>query len=646
MSGKKKKIALPKQVAASPVPKLETGYSWSVPKWAIIALLIFTAVVYAHALKGSIVFIDDDEYLIKNPYIRNFSLEGVRSIFTSFYEFNYHPLTTLTWLIEYRFFGLDAFPYHLTNVLLHLANTWLVYTLAARLSGKNMTGLIVAALFALHPMHVETVAWISDRKGLLCALFYFLSLLYYLRYVDKGLKRKQLGLCLLFFVASLLSKSAAVTLPVVILVIDVYRSRAITGASVMEKLPFLLLSVLFGVLAIMSQGKGAINDITADYGILNRIVIFIAGIAFYFVKVVVPVHLSAIHYFPKQTDGHLPWIYYASLPFLLFVYWIVRRRFSLRREVVFGIVFFLAAISVMLQIITVGSAYASERYSYVSYFGFFYIAGQWFSGINISKRSMAAAVAALVLVVFSIVSWQRMEVWRSTESVFADIIAKNEGNPNNYLVFFHWGDYYQSQGRMEQALEQFDKALELKPDYQRAHLRRGETYDAMGNAISAIMDYNEVLKVNPRSAVAYNDKGWAYFEMGDKVQARINFDSAIAIDDKMALAYNNRGWLTLQEKDSVRALKDFDKAVLHAPLFPKPYYNRALIKMFTGDKKGAIADYSKLIEIEPSNGIAYYYRGMANLDLNNRAAARADFKMGAMLGNRDAEDVLRKLDNR
>ena len=640
MAGKNKRTSVPVSAAMPQAAPLTTADT-VVPKWGIYLLLLLTGLVYSNAPGNYITFIDDDMYLLNNPYIRNFSWEGVSAIFTSFYEFNYHPLTTLTWLVEYRLFGLSPMPYHVLNVLLHLTTTWVVYRLATRLSGKELTGIIVAALFAVHPLHVETVAWLSERKGLLCGLFYFLSLLSYVKYVDDGLKKKYLAGAFLFFVAALLSKSAAVTLPLVCILIDWYRGRRISAA-ILEKVPFLLLSVLFGVLAIMSQkAGGAISGITSSYSLVNRFFLFTSGLAFYFVKLIAPIPLAAIHYFPAANKGMLPLQYYASLPLLLLVAWWLLRKGGLARERWFGAAFFLAVITVMLQVVPVGAAYAAERYSYVSYFGLFYIIGQLVSGAVAARRGMFTGIVTAVVLLMSVISWGRVSVWLDTDSILGDIVAKNEGNPNNYLVHYHWGEYYKNAGKYTEAIDQYTRSIEIQPGFYKSYLKRGEVHQMKGNLIPAIVNYNDAIRLDPKLAMAYSNKGWAYFEMGDKVLSIAYTDTALQLDNKLAVAYNNRGWMKLQLKDTVNAMTDFNNAIRSEHDFAKAYFNRALVNVVQDKKAEAIKDYTILMQISPLDPLPYYYRGVMYIDLKDKRAAAKDLHHAADLGSRNAEQILR-----
>lgn len=612
------------------------------PGWAMPVLLLFVAVLFRDVASFSITFIDDDMYILRNPYLRDFSFKGIAAIFSSFYEYNYHPLTTTVWLIICKIWGADPAPYHIANLAFHLLNTWLVYKLATALVRQSYVGFMVAALFALHPLHVESVAWISELKGVLCGTFYFASLFWYTRYVDGGYKRRDLLVSFLLFVGALMSKSAAVTLPLAAIAIDVYRSRQWSKA-IVEKLPFFALSVLFGVLAIKSQSAGgAISEITGEYSILNRVVVFFSGLAFYFIRAVVPYHLTAIHYFPNQEGGALPMQFYIYPLVLPVVVWLALRARGGRQVAGFGLLFFLSAISVMLQVVPVGAAYASERYSYVSYFGLFLIAATWVvrQAPVLRQRIMVGFLG--LLVVFSFLSASRLETWHDTDTIFTDIVTKNEGNKNNYLVYYHWGDAYQYQGNLQGAIAQYNEALKIEPDFTRGYLRRGEVHDVMGNFDAALADYDRVLQAEPTNAMAHNNRGWVYYEQGKNADALTEFEKAIATNGKLAVAHNNRGWVKLQQKDTTAAMADFDGAINADPTFAKAYYNRALVHVMRGKREDAIKDYTALINVNNKDAQAYFYRGLMYRELNRELSARRDFEVAASMGYQSAAEALKE----
>lgn len=616
------------------------------PKWLPVGLLVFTALIYSRALQNQITFDDDVEYIINNPYLRDFSLHGILKIFTSFYSYNYHPLTTILWTIVYKLFALDPLPYHFLNVALHVANTFLVYKLAEKLSGKQITALVVAALFALHPMHVESVAWIAEMKGVLCAMFYISAALCYIDYLDRA-GRKYYFYSLLLLLASLLSKPAAVTLPVLLVIIDWYKGRKINLKTMAEKAPFLALSVIFGIVAIMSQkAGGAMNDITVSYGTVNKIFLFTSGIASYLLRLVAPIGLCGLHYFPNMQNGALPWQYYCSLPFLLVIALLVFRTLKkttvpLRKDIIFGILFFFITISVMLQIITVGASLTAERYTYVSYIGFFYIAGQWLSSIRTEKnRNNLTAALAVVIAIFSLQSYNRIADWHDTDSLFSDMIEKNKGNMHNYLVYSYWGDYKQYTKDLPAAAQCYSQATAINPGFAPAWFKMGNTAEKTGNLKSAIADYTKAISLESGRPNYFNYRGWAFFESGDRKSAMEDFNKALALDARYPEAYNNRGWIYYQSGDTTRALKDFDTAISIQPGFSLPYFNRAAISANAGQFMRAIVDYTEVLKYHPTDSLAYFNRGLTRINMRDKNGACDDLRKALESGYSAASQAL------
>ena len=403
--------------------------------YAPVVIVAFTALLYANALQNNFTIFDDDAYILNNPFLKNCSLKGIIAIFSSFYSANYHPLTTLSWFLEYNIFGPDPVPFHLINVLLHLADTWLVYKLAERLSGNSITAAVTSILFAVHPMHVESVAWVSERKDVLYAFFYLLALLYYLRYISSGFGRRYFWYCLVLFIASLLSKSAAVTLPVLMMLIDAYKARKISIRSLAEKIPFFILSLLFGILAILSQKSGgALNNSVVSYG-ANSVFVLLSGLSFYIIWLLIPFKLAIMHSYPVVHNGLLPAIYYLSLPFLLVLTWLCTRRAAYRKEMLFGVLFFLVTLSVMLQLISVGLALTAERYSYVPSVGLFYIAGQWIAHmLTTANRTAVTILFTAAVAVYSLLTHKRIETWKDDSTLFNDLIEKYPGGYYGYWL--------------------------------------------------------------------------------------------------------------------------------------------------------------------------------------------------------------------
>lgn len=618
--------------------------SGGIPQWAPIAVLVFSGFLYLRALHNDFVTLDDNDYILENPLIKNFSLKGVWDIFSTFYASNYHPFTTLTNLLEYQWQGLNPFPYHLVNVLLHLLNTWLVFKLAEQLSGKKITAIIVSLLFAVHPMHVESVAWISERKDVLYTFFYLLSLLAYLRYLSSGYKAKENFGAILLFLCSLFSKSAAVTLPLILIAIDFYKGRKINLKSLLEKAPFFILSLLFGILALLSQKvEVSSKDFFLSFNLIERVFLFSYSIVFYIVKLVIPFRLSVWHYYPDTHGDHLYWQYYAALPLLLTLAWFVLKRNSFQKEIVFGFFFFIIAISVMLPITPVGFALTAERYTYVSSIGLFYIAGQWISGVGEKRMKKAVYIIfSLYVIVLSYQTWVRIGVWKDGEVLFSDVIKKN---PNVAHCYWMRANVRSAKGNVQGALEDMNSSIKLNPTIAETYSNRGMVHSELGDHKSAMSDYNKAIQLDPELLEAYNNRGNEYYESGETELAMQDFNKAIAMDPKNSKAYNNRSVLKIKTGDIDGAMKDINVAITLNHENAKTYTTRGLIKGMQKDIAGAIEDFNISIKLNPKYAEAFYNRGIALYKQNDKVSACDDWTKAAELGHKAAMQFVRQYCN-
>ena len=394
-------------------------------------LLLVTFLCFSNALNNNFLEWDDTSYIHENKAIQKLDYQHVKEIFTSFYMANYHPLTSLSYAVEYSIVGTKStFLYHIDNVLLHLLNLLLVFFLFRLVTGKNWVGLIMAALFALHPTRVESVAWISERKDVLYTFFFLLSLLLYQKFSTSGkkLSDKNYLLAIVFFLLSLMSKSAAVTLPVVFLLFDYLNKRKFTTASILEKLPFFALSVVFGILALKSQTE-AINDLP-DYSILNRFLLLNFTVLKYIYLAFVPIGLSGLHPYPAIVNGSLPLEYNIAPIFLLAIISAVIYSFRKTRVVIFGVLFFMVTISLVLQVLPVGGAILSERYTYVPYLGLYFIMA-WYAAMYIEEKGKSfssvkpfvSAALGILLVIYGFTTYSRNRVWKEDLSLWDDVIA-------------------------------------------------------------------------------------------------------------------------------------------------------------------------------------------------------------------------------
>lgn len=532
-------------------------------RWFPVAVIVLTALIYVKSVFGDFTNFDDDVFILENKLITDLSWEGIGKIFTSIKSGKYMPLTSLSFAIEHHFFGFNSLVVHLDNVLLHLASTWLVYRIVLGLGGSAVSAMVVSLLFGIHPMHVEEVAWASERKDVLHAFFYLLSLLYYLKYISATYKARYYALVLIFFVMSLLSKSEAITLPLLLIAVDVYKQRKMNARVITEKIPLFVFAGVIVMLSIMStQADGGLGQVsTASYGFINRIFLFTTIPAFYVVKLFVPFQLSVMHYYPDMHEGMLPWMYYASLPFIILVGWLALRRTSLRRQTIFGVCFFIITICIMPQLVSVGPALTPERYSYIPYIGLFFIAGEFFSKVIMTKWKTAAIVVfSGFVVMFGIQSWLRIDVWKSSDTLLTDAIDKNADVAD--CSFFYWlrANHKISVGDVNGAIEDYSVAITQHPGFLEAHSNRGAAYFQAGDMRSAILDYDKAIRISPSRPKSYYNRAASKASIGDLEGALsdYNFFLKLVPNDDKAIA--DRGMVRFGLKDTPGAVEDWKAA--------------------------------------------------------------------------------------
>lgn len=556
-------------------------------KSLLLGAVFLSAIVFSGVLENSFVNYDDHGYIHENPYLENFS---IKEIFTTFYAANYHPLTTLTYAIEFSRFGTEPRPYHALNLALHLLNVGLVFLFIFALTKRNDAAFIVALLFGIHPMHVESVAWIAERKDVLYTLFFVASLTCYVHYIRTQARRYLLwsgGL----FLLSCLSKSAAITLPLVLLLLDWYLDRDLKSRRVLlEKLPFFAVSILFGTLALLSQSAtGAINPLK-DFGIFEKVLLSSYALLFYLVKSILPLHQAVVHFYPDRVDDSLPFWYYAAPILLAALGFIVWKTRSIRSELCFGLGFFFLNLVLVIHIISLGPAVAAERYTYVPYIGLFFLVGLFYVEAidrRPSSRSLLIVVLSIWCLGLGYQSWKRIKVWKNGETLFTDLV---EQYPDEGLGYFNLADFKSSRGEHGATIEFLNRAIELQSHYPHAFNQRGMAKRQLGDLEGAIADYGEALKLDSNLAAAYNNRANARAMLKDYAAAIPDFDRAIELNPENAGAFANRGNAYLMLEDCSRAVADYDKALAADPANQTVRINRGVCKVFLGERAEGCAD--------------------------------------------------------
>jgi hypothetical protein len=493
----------------------------------VLSLLMVTFLIFSGNLNNEILIGWDDGVYLEDPFVQNLNGESIAHYFSSYYLGMYQPIGVLTYAINYAFHAESAFGYQLVNLLLHLLNTFLVFLFVRRLHGKEIFALAIAALFALHPMHVEAVSWIATRSNAVYSAFFLLAGIQYLKYLESGNKFRWIFYTGLLFILALFSKSMAVSFPFVMLLLDYFKGRKFTKQVWIEKVPFFFLSLIFGIVTVKAaQSFGHIETLTQDYSFLDRILLITGSLFFYLWKLIIPVKLSAIYTFPELVNGLLPWLYYVSLPVLTgIIIWIWKSK-TIKRELIFGFGFFLVTIAPVLPFFWSRIFIVAERYTYIPYLGLFFVMVLLFDNYLKSKlakkifpASWGWGIAAVWMLFLMGATYYRTAVWSNTTSLLNDVIQKENSDHDVAAAHFYRGNLYDQEKQYERAFDHYSEAIRLNSAYVLAYNNRGIILGTMGRNIEAIEDFNHVLKLKPDYAEGWYNRGIAFYQLGRKQEA-------------------------------------------------------------------------------------------------------------------------------
>lgn len=521
---------------------------------AISASLIpalLTLLVYLGALGNSFVDWDDYVYIVNNPVIRRIDLSFFQFVFTAPINSNWHPLTTLSWALDYSIWGLDPWGFHLSSVILHSLNTVTASALTtlvmARYTGTDyaekrnlFAGAVAALIFGLHPYHVESVAWVSERKDLLCQLFYFLSVISYLKYCGQtSSKRFYYAASLVFCALALMSKPMAVSLPLVLLLLDftLRTNRPVKGI-ILEKFPFAALSLVSSVITILAQKTGNTMATLEEQTFFARLAVALRACVFYLYKTILPAGLSP--YYPLPANDRLfDAVFFLSL--LLFAGICVYCAVVLkkRKYLLSAWLFFLITLAPVIGIVQVGAQAAADRYTYLPSTGIFILAGALAARLFYDNRLKLPVSLFLIFMTASLSygTIKQIPVWKDTVSLWSKVIE--EYPDRAVLAYYNRGVLFSAAGKYEEALKDYSKALMLKPDSWMTYYNRALVLSQLGRPLEAVDDLSRAIGLNPDDPDVYNNRGIAYAKLGDFEAAITDFKKSIELDPDNQSAYQN-----------------------------------------------------------------------------------------------------------
>ncbi len=542
---------------------------------AVIALV--TLCLYLPALQNGFTNWDDDGYVTNNPSIRSFDAPMITWAFTQFYEANWHPLTWISHSLDVALWGMNPAGHHLTSIVLHAANTFLVILLILHLLHiaesrrpyfhDNRALLIAAAaagiLFGIHPLHVESVAWIAERKDLLCALFFLLSLLAYAKYAessrdDHSLFRKfgskPYVLALSLFALAVMSKPMAVTLPVILLVLDWFPFGRLNDSKTLktaaaEKVPFFLISLASAVLTVLAQrSEGTIMSM-GKLPLLPRLFVSMKVLMLYLWKMALPLDLVPFYPYPKDVSL-LTFDYLLSIALVLGI--TAAAAAAARKQKLWLALWAYYGITLLpvLGIVQVGSQEMADRYTYLPSIGPFLLAGlgaSWLYGKTRASKSAviglstAAGIAAILLAYGTIA---QIGIWKDSLALWNYAIAKT---PGSSTVYIQRGLFYGVAGDYEKALADFRSAVAADPKDARARHNLGTTYDRLGMYREAFEEYSISIELQPGNPEATGNRAVLFLRAGDIRSAMIDFQQSCA-GGKASSCRKLRDLLSRQER--------------------------------------------------------------------------------------------------
>jgi len=582
-------------------------------------LVIAILVVYWQVRNFQFVNYDDRQYVTKNHHVQaGLTTESVRWAFTAIHASNWHPLTWLSHMLDCQIYGMNPGRHHMTNVLFHILNTLLLFLVFKRMTGGLWQSGFVAALFALHPLHVESVAWVAERKDVLSTFFLMLTLWSYTRYVEDSEFKKYL-LVILFFIIGLMAKPMLVTLPFVLLLLDYWPlKRFQLGSSgdknytikkpfywglIWEKTPLFLLSAVSSVGTYLAQkSSGAVHSLASipfHVRIGNAIVSYVSYIG----KMIWPNNLAVLYPYP---ESKILWKVAGAVLLLIVVSVVAFRTKRTKPYFVVGWLWYLGTLVPVIGFVQVGLQAMADRYTYVPLIGIFIIIAwgvpDWVQKWRYRRIGIAAATIA-ILAILIITARLQVRYWSNSVTLFEHAL---DVTVDNSIAHLNLGEALAEQGKINAAVIHYYEALRIKPGLVAPHLNLGVALKEEGKLNEAIDHFTTALRLKPDCVEAQYELGDTLNKKGDFAGAVKHYQEAIRIKPDYTEAYNNIGVILARQKKDKEAIFHFYKALQIDSAYSGAYYNLGKIFTNQGKIEDAILNYRKTLQFDPDNTQALY----------------------------------------
>ncbi len=577
-------------------------------------------VVYAQVRHFDFVQLDDPGYFAENAHVRaGLTAAGIRWAMTTGALANWHPLTWLSLMLDAQLFGAGAGAVHVTNLALHIANTVLLFALLRRLTGALGRSACVAALFAVHPMHVESVAWISERKDVLSTLFWLLTMWAYVSYARTPNGRRYAVVAGLFALG-LMAKPMLVTLPVVLLVVDWWPlgrlSSSTWRARVVEKLPLAAIAAASAIVTFVVQRQGgAVSDV-AVLPWAVRITHAVVSYGMYIDKMLWPAKLIVFYPHPRVVEPLATLIALVVLA----AWTVIARKLGPRFPyVAAGWLWYVITLLPVIGLIQVGTQSIADRYTYVPYIGLFIVIawGVWdLCEAWPIRRVVLPLTAAIVVAALAVTAHAQTATWRDNTTLWRHAI---EVDPENYRAQSAYGSILGNEGKPAEAMAHFQEAIRLEPDFADAYYNLGRTYTDLGRTDEAIEQYRRALALRSDFAEAHNNLGLLLGRIGQPDQATAEYEAALRQNPDFAEAHANLAAVLATRGQLDDARRHADAAVALNPSLAGAHYARGLVAMGSGQFDAAIAEFRDAIRLNPNladahNSLGFLLAGQRSVD--------------------------------
>ena len=626
----------PKRATFTPARRpREAGGSRRLPVWLVpLCVALVTFGVFFPALLNDFVNWDDDKILYDNPYYRGLGLDQLRWMFSTFLMGHFQPLTWLSFAFDYQLWGMAPFGYHLTSLLLHSANAVLFYWVSRRLfravlgatAEEDNWRLELAAgfsalLFAIHPLRVESVAWATERRDVLSGFFYFITLYFYLRGAEDSHpsdQRRWLGAAVVAYLLSLLSKAMAITLPAVLLLLDVYPLKRLAGtpahwfkrdsrAVLYEKLPFVMLAIGFASVALIAQKvTGALKPLE-QFGLTSRVLQAGYGYVFYLWKTIWPFCLAPIYELPIETGSWFGVFLLSTGAVVGVTLWLCA---SMRRWPMICAcwVYYIVVLLPVTGVAQSGPQLVADRYSYLPCLAWpLLLAGglfRWWPGResrSSSQRQLTAAAALLVVVSLGFLTWQQTAVWRSPITLWQH---GTKAEPMSSIAHYNLGRALERENNPIPAIDSYRRAVTVNPEHAKAHFNLARLLALKGLDDEAMVHYRRVIEIRPDHADAHNDLGLLLEMKGEDAVALAEFRKALRLEPDHPKALFNLAEVLAKQGDLTGATANYEQAARLNPTEPAIQIRLAIVLARQGQLELATRHFRRAVELQPADADA------------------------------------------